>query len=59
MKFYTVEEFQKHWDQLITNVESGEIIGITNGEETAILTTMEEEFEEELVRIYTEHNDAS
>tara|TARA_B100000029_G_C16970712_1_gene739879 strand:+ start:162 stop:329 length:168 start_codon:yes stop_codon:yes gene_type:complete len=55
MKIYTVDEFQKHWDQLITRVENGEDICVTNGEEKAILTTMEEE----LVRIHTEHNDAS
>jgi hypothetical protein len=55
MKFYTVEEFQKQWDQMITRVENGEIIGVTNGEDESILTTMEED----IVRIHTEHNDAS
>ena len=35
MEIYTVEEFQERWDEMITRVENGEHIGITNGTHTA------------------------
>ena len=37
MKTYTVEEFQKRWDEMIDRVEGGEHIAITNGENTAVM----------------------
>ena len=37
MEIYTVEEFQERWDEMITRVENGEHIGITNGTHTAVM----------------------
>tara|TARA_R100001463_G_scaffold122931_1_gene179511 strand:+ start:52 stop:228 length:177 start_codon:yes stop_codon:yes gene_type:complete len=37
MEIYTVEEFQERWDEMITRVENGEHIGITNGKNTAVM----------------------
>jgi len=51
MKTYTVEQFQERWDEMISRVENGENIGITNGENTAIMI-MEDEF----IRLHTEYN---
>ena len=37
MQKYTVEEFQERWDEMISRVENGEHIGITNGKNTAVM----------------------
>jgi len=37
MEIYTVEHWQQNWDTLISRVENGEIIGITNGTNTAMM----------------------
>ena len=37
MKIYTVEEFQERWDEMMSRVENGEHIGITNGKNTAVM----------------------
>ena len=37
METYTVEEFQERWDEMITRVENGEHIAITNGKNTAVM----------------------
>ena len=37
MQKYTVEEFQERWDEMISRVEGGEHIAITNGEHTAVM----------------------
>ena len=37
MKTYTVEEFQERWDEMMSRVENGEHIGITNGKNTAVM----------------------
>jgi antitoxin (DNA-binding transcriptional repressor) of toxin-antitoxin stability system len=54
MEIYTVEEFQQRWDEMIGRVEKGEKIGITNGKDTAIMISADDE----LVRIYSEHDEA-
>jgi antitoxin (DNA-binding transcriptional repressor) of toxin-antitoxin stability system len=54
MKFYTVEQFQERWDEMIGRVEKGEKIGITNGKNTAIMISADDE----LIRIYSEHDEA-
>ena len=56
MQIYTVEEFQERWDEMITRVENGEHIGITNGKNTCVMIPADDE----LIRIYTElNNEAS
>ena len=53
IKFYTVEEFQERWEEMITRVEHGESIAITNGKNTAVMMPADDE----LLRLYTEHEE--
>jgi len=53
MKFYSVEYWQKNWDELMEKVENGETIGIENNRgERAVMVPADDE----LIRIYTEQN---
>ena len=52
MEFYSVEYWQENWEELISKVENGESIGITNGKHKAVMIPADEE----LIRIYTEQN---
>tara|TARA_Y100000004_G_scaffold170042_1_gene204791 strand:- start:42 stop:212 length:171 start_codon:yes stop_codon:yes gene_type:complete len=56
MKFYSVEYWQENFDDLMDRVENGETIGIENekGERAVMMPA-----DEELMRIYTDHNEAS
>ena len=57
MNFYSVEYWQENWDTLLDRVENGETIGIENistGERAVMIPA-----DDELIRIYTEHNEAS
>jgi len=55
MEIFTVEEFQKNWDQLIERVEKGERFGIVNenGNSAVIMPA-----DDPLYKLYTEHNEA-
>jgi len=55
MKVYTVEEFQRRWDEMIDRVENGEQIGIKNGKNRCVMVPIDSE----LIRMYTDHNEAS
>ena len=56
LQFYTVEYWQENWDSLITRVENGETIGIENEDgNRAVMVPADDE----LIRMYTEHNEAS
>ena len=55
MEVYSVEHWQENWDELIERVEKGESIGVTNGKNTAIMMPADDE----LIRIYTDHNEGS
>jgi PHD/YefM family antitoxin component YafN of YafNO toxin-antitoxin module len=56
MHFYTVEHWEKNWEELIERVENGEHIGIENenGNRAVMLPA-----DDELIRLYTEHNEGS
>ena len=56
MHFYTVEHWEKNWEELIERVENGEHIGIENenGNRAVMLPA-----DAELIRLYTEHNEGS
>ena len=57
MEVFTVEEFQKRWDELMERVEKGEHFGIVNenGESAVMMPA-----DDELIRIHTElNNEAS
>ena len=55
MEIFTLEDFEKNFDQMIKRVENGEQIGII-GEDgrVAIMVPADDDF----LRIHTEHNDA-
>ena len=55
MEIYSVEYWQENWDDLMDRVEKGEHIGVTNGEETAIMVPADDE----ILKMYTDHNEAS
>ena len=56
MHFYSVEYWQENWEKLMNRVENGEHIGIENenGDKAVMVPA-----DDELIRIYTEHNEAS
>ena len=56
MHFYSVEYWQKNWETLVERVEKGEKIGVENENGNRAVMTVADE---ELIRIYTEHNEAS
>ena len=52
-----MEYWQENWDSLLERVESGETIGIENtktGEKAVMVPA-----DDELLKIYTDHNEAS
>lgn len=53
IEFYSVEEFQEKWEEMISRVENGEHIGIENenGNKAVMIPA-----DDELIRIYTELN---
>jgi len=53
MEVFTVEEFQKKFDELMERVENGERIGIINedGQAAVMMPT-----DDDLIRIHTELN---
>ena len=56
MHFYSVEYWQKNWENLFERVENGETIGIENdnGERVVMVPA-----DDELIRLYTDHEEAS
>ena len=55
-KFYTVKHWQENWETLIERVENGETIGVENENGNRAVMTLADE---ELIRIYTDHNEAT
>jgi len=56
IEFYSVEYWEKNWDELVERVENGEHIGIENenGNKAVMIPA-----DDELIRIHTElNNDA-
>ena len=53
IEFYSVEYWEKNWDELVERVENGEHIGIENenGNKAVMIPA-----DDELIRIYTELN---
>mgnify|MGYP001194852848 CR=1 FL=1 len=56
MKFYSVEEWQENWEDLILRVQDGEMIGVENenGNKAVMMPA-----DDELLRIYTDHDEAN
>tara|TARA_A100001201_G_scaffold32125_2_gene34613 strand:- start:1218 stop:1391 length:174 start_codon:yes stop_codon:yes gene_type:complete len=57
MEFYSVEHWQENWESLIERVENGESIGVEN--ESGNKAVMMPASDLELIRLYTEHEEAS
>ena len=57
VRVYSMENWQNNWEELIERVENGEHIGIRNEEngQTAVMIPADDE----LLRIYTDHDEAS
>jgi len=55
MEVFTVEEFQERFDELMERVENGEHLGIINenGQAAVMMPA-----DDDLIRIYTEHDEA-
>ena len=56
MEVFTVEEFQERFDELMERVENGEHLGIIDEQGKAFVMMPADD---ELIRIHTEHNEAS
>ena len=53
MDFYSVEYWQKNWEQLVTRVEKGEPIGVENERgEKAVMVPADEEY----FKLYIDQN---
>ena len=56
MQFFSVEYWQENWETLMERVEKGETIGVENDKgERAVMVPADDE----LIRIYTDHNEGS
>ena len=53
MEIFSIEEWEKNFDELFKRVEDGETIGIVKENETAAVMMPADD---EIVRIYTEQN---
>ncbi len=56
MEVFTIQEWEENFDSLLERVENGEHIGIVKEDGTAAVMIPADD---ELVRIYTEHDEAS
>jgi antitoxin (DNA-binding transcriptional repressor) of toxin-antitoxin stability system len=56
MEIYTVQEWENDFDNLLDRVEKGEHIGLIDEEGRAAVMMP---YDDDLYRIYTEHNEAS
>ena len=56
MQFYSVEYWQENWEELMDRVENGETIGVENenGDRAVMVPA-----DDELIRMYTDHNEGS
>ena len=55
MEIHSVEYWQENWDELMTRVENGEHIGVTNGKNTCIMMSADDE----VIRMYRDHEEGS
>jgi prevent-host-death family protein len=67
LQSFTVEEFQKDFDNLIERVENGECFIIKDGKRSAVIVPYKETIEyaldsqvdDELIRLHTNHEEGS
>ena len=58
MEIFTVKEWEENFDELFERVENGETIGIIGDDGKAAVILPAGKVVDELIRIYTEYNDA-
>ena len=56
MEVFTIEEWEEKFDELYKRVENGETIGIVKQDGTAAVMMPADD---EMIRIHTDHDDAS
>lgn len=56
MEVFTIKEWEENFDELYKRVENGETIGIVKEDGTAAVMMP---YDDELIRIHTDHDDAS
>ena len=56
MEIFTLQEWEENFDELFKRVEEGETIGVVRDDGQAAVFMP---INDELVRIHTDHNDAS
>ena len=56
MEYFSVEYWQENWETLMDRVENGETIGVVNenGDKAVMVPA-----DDELIRLYTDHSEAS
>ena len=56
MEYFSVEYWQENWETLMDRVENGETIGVVNenGDKAVMVPA-----DDELIRLYTEHEEGS
>ena len=67
LQSFTVEEFQADFDNLMERVENGESFIISDGENSAVIVpynetikyAVESVVDDELIRLHTDHEEAS
>jgi len=67
LQSFTVEEFQKDFDNLMERVENGESFIIQDGDNSAVIVPYNETIkyaidsvvDDELIRLHTDHEEAS
>ena len=56
MEIFTVQEWERNFDELFERVENGETIGVINDEgQAAVMMPADDE----LIKIYTDHSEGS
>jgi len=55
LESYTIEEWEENFDEFIDRVEQGETLMITSDNGNAVMMPVDDE----LIRIYSEHDEAS
>lgn len=56
MEIFSIDEWEKNFDALLARVENGEHIGIVRDDGTAAVFIPADD---DLLKIYTDHNEAS
>lgn len=59
MQVLNIKDLQMNYDIIMDRVEKGESFIVEDGVKSVLLTPYESIIDDELIRVHTEHNDAS